>query len=400
MFFQNLVQMGGFELNHHWHGINVLSILECALLAACLCTGLALFFRFVRKSKRLTALSLVGALSFATAAYAANTALSGLSASGALAGANLIYVVQTVGVGGVKATMTQVATFINSLFSGDFTCTSGGVCTVTKINGVTPPSPIGTVTSLTGACGVTASPSTITTTGSFSANVTATTNSGTTDTITNALCGQVREQSNAASGAISITTAGFVSGNYFTVKNVNAGVATYTPTSGTIGGAATLVCQNGQSSDVFFDGTNFITLGNTCGLGTASTANTGTSGGTLPFLNGTNTFSGTQTFGSVFGTVTTQSGTTYTLASTDCGTQVAFTNAAAVTVTIPAALTTGCNIALLQTTAAGQVTVTGTAVSAATLHSGHSYTKTFGQWAIIGINIYTTGVAILTGDGA
>jgi hypothetical protein len=107
-----------------------------------------------------------------------------------------------------------------------------------------------------------------------------------------------------------------------------------------------------------------------------------------------------QTFGNTFGAVSSQSGTTYTLASTDCGTEVAFTNAAAVTVTIPATLTTGCNIAILQTTAAGQVTVTGTAVSAATLHSAHSYTKTFGQWSVIGINIYTTGVAILTGDGA
>lgn len=135
MFFQNLIQMGGFELNHHWHGINVLSLVECALLAACLCTLMALFARFIRKSKRLTILSLIGALSFATAAYAANTALSALSASGALAGANLIYVVQTAGVGGVKATMTQVATFINSLFSGDATVASGGAVTLATVNG-------------------------------------------------------------------------------------------------------------------------------------------------------------------------------------------------------------------------------------------------------------------------
>lgn len=147
-------------------------------------------------------------------------------------------------------------------------------------------------------------------------------------------------------------------------------------------------------------GAVICTKTNSVAFGTAATAATGTSGHTLPFLDGTNTFSGTQTFGSVFGTVSTQSGTTYTLAAADCGTEIAFTNAAAVTVTIPAALVTGCNISILQTTAAGQVTVTGTAVAAATLHSAHSYTKTFGQWAVIGINIYTTGVAILTGDGA
>lgn len=147
MFLKSMIEFGGFELNHHWHGINMLSVLECALLASCLCTLSALFARYIRKSKRLTVLSLVGALSFATAAYAANTALSALSASGALAGANLIYVVQTAGVGGVKATMTQVATFINSLFSGDFTCTSGGACTL-KNTGPGATGPIGTGTTI------------------------------------------------------------------------------------------------------------------------------------------------------------------------------------------------------------------------------------------------------------
>lgn len=172
-------------------------------------------------------------------------------------------------------------------------------------------------------------------------------------------------------------------------KGTPAQMATYVYSLAS--GDCTITSGGAVSCTKFNGGTAF---------GSAAGAATGTSGATLPFLNGTNTFSGTQTFGSVFGTVSTQSGTTYTLAASDCGTEIAFTNAAAVTVTIPAALTTGCNISILQTTAAGQVTVTGTAVAAATLHSAHSYTKTFGQWAVIGINIYTTGVAILTGDGA
>lgn len=134
--------------------------------------------------------------------------------------------------------------------------------------------------------------------------------------------------------------------------------------------------------------------------GTACTAATGTSGATLPFLNGTNTWSGTQTFGTVVSTVTTQSGTTYTFVAADCGTLVRFTNAAPVTATIPQGLSTGCSIAIEQTTAAGQVSVNGSAVTPATLHSAHSYTKTFGQWAIIGIFIESSNVAILTGDGA
>ena len=101
---------------------------------------------------------------------------------------------------------------------------------------------------------------------------------------------------------------------------------------------------------------------------------------------------------------TTQSGTAYTLASTDCGTQIVFTNAAAVSVTIPATLAVDCNVTILQA-GAGQVAVTGTAVTAATLHSAHAFTKTYGQWAMISVDIYSNvggsaAIAILTGDGA
>jgi hypothetical protein len=361
MFLNHLVEMGGFGLNHHWHGINVLSILECCLLAAVLCSGLALFARYVRKSKKLTVAAIIGSLFFATAAYAANTALSALTASGALAGANLIYVVQTVGSGGVKATMTQVATFIYGLMSGDCTSTSGGAVTCTKINGATP------VTSATAGIGITVSP----TTGAVvvSAPATRRDNTATTDTITSSDKGTIVTESNASAVAVAITTAGFVSTDYFTVKNLNAGVATYTPSAGTIDGAATLVCLQGQSADLYFDGTNYKKLGSNC------------------------------QFGAVLGTVTTQSGTTYTLAATDCGTTVRGSNASAITFTIPQGLPVGCNIAIEQALA-GQVAVNGSAVTPATLHSAHSFTKTFAQWAIIGIFIESSNVAILTGDGA
>jgi hypothetical protein len=139
MFLKSWVQMGGFELTHYWHRVDVLIVFECALLAMVGCLGLALVGRFVKRSRRLTILSLIGAVSFATAAWAANTALSALTAAGAISGTNLFYVVQTAGVGGVKATATQIATFINSLFSGDATVTSGGAVTVLKLNGTTPP---------------------------------------------------------------------------------------------------------------------------------------------------------------------------------------------------------------------------------------------------------------------
>lgn len=144
MFLKNLIEMGGFELVHHWHGIDMLMVLECALLAMVACIGLGIIGGFMRR-KRMAILSVIGALSFATAAYAANTQLSLLSASGVIAGANLLYVVQTAGVGGVKATFTQVATFINSLFSGDITVTSGGVATL-KNTGPGATGPLGSAT--------------------------------------------------------------------------------------------------------------------------------------------------------------------------------------------------------------------------------------------------------------
>lgn len=121
----------------------------------------------------------------------------------------------------------------------------------------------GAVSSVTAGCGLTISP----TTGAVvaSVNVTTTNNTGITDTITATACGTITTENNASSIAVSITTAGFGTGNYFTVKNLGAGVATYTPTSGTIDGAATLVCKQNQSADLYFDGTNYKTLANSCG---------------------------------------------------------------------------------------------------------------------------------------
>lgn len=116
------------------------------------------------------------------------------------------------------------------------------------------------------------------------------------------------------------------------------------------------------------------------------------------------TWAGAQTFTEVIGTVTPQSGTTYTFAATDCGTEVDFTNGSAITATVPATLPAGCNISVLQV-GAGKVSVNGSAVTPATLHSAHSYTGTSAQWAIVGINIYansggSSAIAILTGDGS
>jgi hypothetical protein len=103
---------------------------------------------------------------------------------------------------------------------------------------------------------------------------------------------------------------------------------------------------------------------------------TGTSGHVLPFLDGNNTWSGTQTFGPVVGAVSSQSGAAYTLAATDCGTTILFTSAAAVTLTTLSSLPAGCAIAVEQA-GSGQVTIA--AGSGATQRSAHGFTKTYGQ---------------------
>lgn len=159
------------------------------------------------------------------------------------------------------------------------------------------------------------------------------------------------------------------------------------------------------SGDCTISGVGAIvcTKTNSVAFGTAATAATGTSGHTLPFLDGTNTFSGTQTFGTVVGSVNAQAGTTYTLAATDCGKTVIITNGSAITLTTLNSLPIGCSIAVEQG-GAGQITVANGA--GATLTSAHSFTKTFAAaGAIIGLFVDTNagGTAahfVLTGDGA
>lgn len=163
-----------------------------------------------------------------------------------------------------------------------------------------------------------------------------------------------------------------------------------TPTAAVLTSATGLPVSTGLTGV----GTGVVT-----GLGTAVGSANGFAG-----VSTANIFTNTQTFAEVLGTVTTQAGTTYTFAAADCGTEVTFSNAGAVTTTIPVTLPAGCNIAALQL-GAGKVSVNGSAVTPATLHSAHTYTGTSAQYAIIGINIEanaggSAAIAILTGDGS
>jgi hypothetical protein len=183
------------------------------------------------------------AFAFAAPAYAANVNIDGLPAASSVGTGDLVECEQSAV--NHKCTVDQLKAFI------------GG----------------GTVTSIATSCGVSGGP--ITTTGTISGSIAQRNTTATTDTITSSDCGLAVTENNASPVAVAITTAGFSINNYFTVKNLGAGLATYTPSSGTIDGAATVACKQNQSADLYFDGTNYKALSNTCGLGALATVTPG-----------------------------------------------------------------------------------------------------------------------------
>lgn len=129
---------------------------------------------------------------------------------------------------------------------------------------------------------------------------------------------------------------------------------------------------------------------------------TGNSGHALPYLDGNNTWAGIQTFGPVLGSVTAQSGTTYILSLTDCGKTIVFSNNSPITLTTLNSLPIGCSIAIEQG-GDGQVTIVPGAGTAQ--HSPHSYTRTYGRYAILGLFVDgneggSAADIVITGDGA
>lgn len=77
-------------------------------------------------------------------------------------------------------------------------------------------------------------------------------------------------------------------------------------------------------------------------------------------------------------TVNAQSGTTYTLLTSDRGKIIKFTNGSAVTVTVPTGLGADFNCLLLQE-GAGQVSLSA---SGTTIRNRQSHLKLYGQYAI------------------
>lgn len=84
--------------------------------------------------KLLSVSTLLFALIFGQA-HAAGVRPNDMTASGAIVGTQIVWCPTGI-TNDFKCTFTQVATFINSLFSGDCTATSGGALTCTKTSGV------------------------------------------------------------------------------------------------------------------------------------------------------------------------------------------------------------------------------------------------------------------------
>src|SRR5579872_231052 len=196
-------------------------------------------------------------------------------------------------------------------------------------------------------------------------------------------------------------------GNVFVATSSTASaVDSITVTNAATANPATVaVSATGSDSNINLNivskGSGVVELNGTA-VGTASTQNTGTSGATLPFLNGANTWSGRNTYGggNLFAAgVNAQTGTTYTIVTTDEFKLVTYSNALAIAVTLPVATTAGFGAGALfpqKNIGVGTVTITPTT---STINGNATLVLTTNQDATIysdGTNYFAT---VDTGTG-
>lgn len=363
-------------------------------------------------------------------AFVTNGGALGTPSSGN--GANLTGIPLTTAVSGILP-IANGGTGLSSLGSGVQTAlgiavdTAGGFCTVGGGACGGGGGGSGTVTSVSvlSANGFSGSVATSTTTPAITLSTTIT---GLLKGSSGALTAAVAGIDYAAPNSVnSYSTNQSVTSTQFNVANAAISTASVNYTFD----ATSTLSRNGAYTISNFSGTTTITpnaadqicvAGASClsaGVATTIVAGQGvlitspTSGrlevqliGSTVTLTADQTWTGTNTFGAVKAKTTTQSGTTYTFTANDCGTVVIFTSSSAVTATIPASIVPGsgivCNIVAYQA-GTGQVSVNGAAVTAATLVSAHSYTKTFGQYSMLGMSLSTissVATAIVSGDGA
>jgi len=145
----------------------------------------------------------------------------------------------------------------------------------------------------------------------------------------------------------------------------------------------------------------FVTAADITNLGNLSGTNTGdqdlssylqsVSAGDLTDGN----FDGTSISG-FDATINDQTGTTYTLLSSDNGKVVVLDNASAVTVTVPSGLGAGFNCSFVQK-GAGQVSFSA---SSTTINNRQSHTKINAQYGVASLVAYAADTFVLAGDTA
>lgn len=156
---------------------------------------------------------------------------------------------------------------------------------------------------------------------------------------------------------------------------------------------------SGTSGGVLFYSSTTV-IGSTALL-SANNILVGGGAGVAPFSTGVTIDSTTNNLYSYASKRNVQSGTTYTLASTDAGKIVELNNAGAITLTLPNSLVVDFCCTVVQT-GAGQVTLSPAA--GAILQNRSAFTKTKGQWAVLSLYVTTnsgaTAVYVMAGDGA
>lgn len=95
-------------------------------------------------------------------------------------------------------------------------------------------------------------------------------------------------------------------------------------------------------------------------------------------------------------TINDQTGTAYTLLSSDAGKVVVLNNASAITLTVPSGLGVGFNCTVIQK-GAGQVTFSA---SSTTINNRQSHTKIAGQYGVASLCAYVADTFVLAGDTA
>ena len=186
---------------------------------------------------------------------------------------------------------------------------------------------------------------------------------------------------NATGKAVYMTMAN--GGNTTFSADVTAGSitdGTATLSSGALIGATTVSASGAVTGGSVTDGTATLTSGALSGVTTLSTSGNVTSSG-----------------GSISGfdaALNDQTGTSYSLTSSDNGKVVTLNNGSAITLTIPSGLGDGFNCLIVQK-GSGQITLSA---SGTTLINRQNHTKTAGQYAVVSIVNIGSDNIIVGGD--